>query len=128
MPQAKKAVKKRDSQEKLRESLLDHRRELLSLYEHDLKAGQEAGDESADDIADRANSAYSREFLFSLTGGERDLLQEIDDALAKMENGGYGVCESCGLEIGEARLLALPWARYCIDCQEKLEQGLAPEE
>ncbi len=127
-PEAKKASKKRDPQEKLRELLLGHRQEILSLYERDLRAGQEAGDESADDIVDRANSAYSREFLFSLTGGERDLLQEIEAALAKMGNGSYGVCESCGSSIGSARLQALPWARYCIDCQEKLEQGLGPED
>ncbi|MGH9465127.1 MAG: TraR/DksA family transcriptional regulator [Thermoanaerobaculia bacterium] len=126
--EARKATKKRDPQEKLRELLLGHRQEILNLYERDLRAGQEAGDESADDIVDRANSAYSREFLFSLTGGERDQLQDIEAALAKMERGSFGVCETCGTEIGAARLQALPWARYCIDCQEKLEQGLGPED
>jgi DnaK suppressor protein len=126
--ETKKVAKKQNSEEKLRGLLLEHRQELLNLYEHDLRAGQETGDESADDIVDRANSAYSREFLFSLTGGERDLLQEIEGALAKMEQGTYGLCESCGTEIGAARLQAVPWARYCIDCQEKLEQGLGPED
>ncbi len=126
--EAKKATKKRDPQEKLRELLLQHRQEKLNLYERDLRAGKETGDESADDIVDRANSAYSREFLFSLTGGERDLLQDIETALAKMDQGSYGICESCGGEIGAARLQALPWARYCIDCQEKIEQGLGPED
>ncbi len=125
---ARKATKKRDPQEKLRELLLAHRQEILNLYERDLRAGQEAGDESADDIVDRANSAYSREFLFSLTGGERDLLQEIEGALVKLDQGSYGTCESCGNGIGAARLQALPWARYCIDCQEKVEQGLGPED
>lgn len=127
-PEAKKISKKTAPQDKLRELLLGHRQEILNLYERDLRAGQEAGNESADDIVDRANSAYSREFLFSLTGGERDLLQDVEDALTKMDQGAYGVCESCGVEIGAARLLALPWARYCIDCQEKVEQGLAPED
>ena len=125
---ARKATKKRDPQEKLRELLLAHRQEILNLYERDLRAGQEAGDESADDIVDRANSAYSREFLFSLTGGERDLLQEIEAALMKLDQGSYGICESCRNEIVAARLQAVPWARYCIDCQEKFEQGLGPED
>ncbi len=46
------------------------------------------------------------------------MLKEIDRALGRVERGTYGVCESCGEEISPARLKALPWARYCVTCQE----------
>ncbi|MEZ5332226.1 MAG: TraR/DksA family transcriptional regulator [Thermoanaerobaculia bacterium] len=110
--------------ERSREALLDHRKEILDLLQNDRKAGQEAGSQDVDDIVDRANSSYSREFLFSLTGGESEQLKLIEDALSRIEEGTYGVCLNCGQSIGEPRLKAVPWARYCVDCQEKAEQGL----
>ena len=120
MPRAKKGIDLAAYREKLEE----RRQEILDLYESDLKAGKATGDESSDDIADRANSAYSRELLFSLTGDESEQLKEIDEAIRRLEGGEFGVCASCGTEIPEPRLQAVPWARYCIDCQEKVEQGL----
>lgn len=110
--------------ERSREALLDHRREILELLQNDRKAGQEAGVQDVDDIVDRANSSYSREFLFSLTGGESEQLKLIEDALSRIDEGTYGSCLNCGRAIGEPRLKAVPWARYCVDCQEKAEQGL----
>lgn len=113
--------------ERSRQALLDHRREILDLLENDRKAGQEAGVQDVDDIVDRANSSYSREFLFSLTGGESEQLRLIEEALSRIEEGTYGVCQNCGQAIGEPRLKAVPWARYCVDCQEMAEQGLFPD-
>jgi len=106
-----------------REALLDHRKEIFDLLENDRKAGQEAGTQDVDDIVDRANNSYSREFLFSLTGGETEQLRLIDEAITRIDEGTYGVCLNCGEAIGEPRLKAVPWARYCVDCQEKAEQG-----
>ncbi|KQQ96961.1 TraR/DksA family transcriptional regulator [Massilia sp. Leaf139] len=53
---------------------------------------------------------------------ETALLHEIDAALGRLENGGYGICESCGCEIPEARLLATPTVHTCVPCQERIEQ------
>lgn len=114
--------------EVLRDKLVQHREQILDLYRNDLKAGQEAADEGSDDIVDRANNSYNREFMFSLSDNEREILRLVDRALARIEEGTYGTCRNCSRHIGPPRLLAVPWARYCIDCQELAEQGLLEEE
>lgn len=108
----------------LREKLLEKRQEIVDLYRSDLAAGQASADEGTEDIVDRANNSYNREFMFSLSDTERQLLFQVDEALGRMEVGTYGECVHCGREIGEKRLEAVPWARYCIDCQELKEKGL----
>jgi len=113
--------------EVIREQLLSQRQEILDLYEHDLREGQRASDEGSEDIVDRANSAYNREFMFALSGAERDTLFQIEEALRKLDVGGYGACSNCSDEIPEARMKAVPWATYCIDCQELEEKGLLQE-
>ncbi len=107
--------------------LTNQRDEILAMYEHDVKAGQEASDEGSDDIVDRANNAYSRELLFSLSDGERHTLLRIEEALKRIEASSYGICINCGNEIRSGRLKAMPWARYCIDCQELAEKGMLEE-
>lgn len=109
--------------ESYRKSLLEHRQEILNLYEHDVRVGQAASDEGSEDLVDRANSAYNREFMFALSDTERTILREIDEAIARIDDKAYGVCPNCDDSIPVARLRALPWAKYCIDCQERVEQG-----
>ena len=84
-------------------------------------------DTAAADIADRAASSYNKEFLFSQSNNERALLQMVDNALARIREGSFGECVHCGNEINSKRLEAVPWTRHCIECQEKLEQGLLEE-
>ena len=110
--------------ETYRKRLLEQRQEILNLYEHDVRVGQAASDEGSEDIVDRANSAYNREFMFALSDTERTILREIDDAVERLDSGGFGVCANCDESIPAARMRALPWARYCIDCQERVEQGV----
>jgi DnaK suppressor protein len=126
VPGTKTAVKKpsKTAIEKLRRQLEEQRQEILGLYQRDLEVGQSASDESADDLVDRANNAYNREFMLALSSSERELLRDIDNALERIEAGSHGVCEPCGSVIPAVRLKAVPWARYCIDCQERVEQGL----
>ena len=108
--------------------LLNHQRnEILAMYHQDVKAGQEASDEGSDDIVDRANNAYSRELLFSISDGERHTLLRIEEALGRLDSGNYGTCTNCGNGIRAGRLRAMPWARYCIDCQELAEKGMLEE-
>jgi len=107
-----------------RERLKQQRQEIFRLYNSDVRAGQASTDEGTDDIVDRANNSYNRELMFSLSDNERTHLLAIDAALERLEAGGYGTCANCGREIGEKRLEAVPWARFCVDCQELVEQGM----
>jgi len=125
---AKKATKKKtNSSEVFRRKLVDHQKEILNLYQRDLKVGQEASDDGTEDIVDRANNSYNREFMFALSDAERQMLLEIEDALERLDEGGYGICLNCSDDIPKIRLRAVPWARYCIDCQEQVEQGVILE-
>ena len=79
-------------------------------------------DDSIKDLGDQANTAYTREFFFELGNGDRRLLRDVISALQKIDDGSFGNCERCGEEISEKRLEALPFARYCIECQRAIEQ------
>ncbi len=70
-------------------------------------------------FADSGQVAAERGEVEALAGSLRETLQEINDALAKMEAGSYGRCESCGQQIPEPRLEAKPAAKFCIDCASK---------
>ncbi len=107
----------------LREGLERERAAKLSLYRHDLKVGQAAADEGSEDVVDRANRAYDQELMLALSDTERSAVIEIDGALARLERGSYGICDHCDKPIVLARLKAVPWARYCIVCQERDENG-----
>ncbi len=87
-------------------------------------AEEETNEESTQDIADKAVSSYTREFLYSLTDGERTVLLQIDEALNRIDDGTYGFCVNCGAVISEKRLAAVPWTPHCVDCQELAEKGL----
>jgi len=129
LPKVKTAAKKlsKTASDRLLKELARKRQEIVNLYQHDLQVGQSNGSDGADDLVDRANNAYNREFMLALSGTERDLLRDIDQALERLEKGVHGICEPCGKGIPKARLKAVPWARYCIDCQERVEQGLLLE-
>ena len=109
--------------ESLRAQLEVKRREMLELYKHDIRVGQESSDDNADDSLDRANNSFNRELMFSLSDVERGMLIQIEDAVARMEKGEFGICTHCEISVPLARLKAVPWAQYCIDCQEKEELG-----
>jgi DnaK suppressor protein len=73
------------------------------------------------DPADRATLESDRNFTLRIRDRERKLIGKIKDALERIEGGTYGVCESCGEEIGEARLKARPVTTLCIDCKKRQE-------
>src|SRR5262252_6335655 len=114
---------------------IEYFRKKLEARQHDLRHmvsrnqqdGRSADDEATQDIADRAASSYNKEFLFSQSNNDRQLLQMVEGALVRMREGTFGECVSCGKEINPKRLEAVPWTRHCIECQEKLEQGLLEE-
>jgi DnaK suppressor protein len=116
-----------DSFQALRERLESQRQEILDMYKQDVRAGQESADDGTEDIVDRANNAYNRELMFSLSDSERQMVLQIEAALARMDAGTYGRCANCGNAIAIRRLEAVPYARFCIDCQELAEKGLLEE-
>jgi DnaK suppressor protein len=113
--------KKLESFKKKLESRQQDLRRMVTRTEQD---GRTVDEDSAQDIADRAASSYNKEFLFSQSNNDRQLLQMVESALARIREGSFGECISCGKEINPKRLEAVPWTRHCIECQEKLEQGL----
>lgn len=73
-------------------------------------------------MADAGTDNFDREFALSMVSNEQELLNEVNDALKRLENGTYGVCEMCGKPIPKARLDAIPWTRYTVECQSELEK------
>ena len=107
-----------------KEKLIQKKQEILEAYNKNKTYGKEADEDGAQDIADKASNSYTKEFLFSLSNSERDLLQLVDEALVRIDDHRFGVCVVCEDEMDKKRLEAVPWAKRCISCQEKQEQGL----
>ena len=84
--------------------------------------GKDQEDDSIKDLGDQANNAYAREFFFELGNGSHRLLRDVVAALERIDSGAFGDCERCAESIAEKRLEALPFARYCIDCQRLVEE------
>ena len=78
-------------------------------------------------MADIGTDNYETEYTLGLVDSERKLMREIDDALDRIENGTYGICEGSEKSIPKARLEAIPWARYCVEYARLLEKGLVRE-
>lgn len=73
-------------------------------------------------MANVATDTYDREFSLGIASNERKLIYEFDDAIKKIEEGTYGTCENCKGLIPKVRLKALPYARFCLKCQEEKER------
>lgn len=114
----------RKKTEAYRKQLLDKRDELLRLVSKADQDGREADEEGTQDLADKASNAYTKEFLFHQSNDNRQILTLVSEALDRIKNDSYGVCMACDQEVQPKRLDAVPWARHCIECQEKQDQGL----
>jgi DnaK suppressor protein len=75
------------------------------------------------DMAELGSGNFDQEFTLSLLGNEKDALNQIDAAIKRIEDGSYGRCETCGVQIPKARLNALPYAVFCIQCASQQEEG-----
>ena len=108
-----------------KKKLATRREELVRGIARTEQEGREADEDPTVDLADKAANSYTKEFLFGQTHNDRSLLQLVDDALARInKDNSFGECASCHEELQQKRLEAVPWTRYCIICQEKMEQGL----
>lgn len=107
-----------------RKQLLEKQGELLRLVSRTDQDGREADEEGTQDIADKAANAYTKEFLFHQSNDNRQILMLVNEALERIRGGTYGVCVECHEEVQPKRLEAVPWARHCIECQAKQDEGL----
>jgi DnaK suppressor protein len=114
---------------RFREELLAERRRVVDALEnlHSENPGSiedETGDEGVDNhLAETATVTVDREIDYTLEENSEHVLAAIDAALKKIEDGTFGKCETCGQDIAEERLAAIPWATQCIDCRRREERG-----
>jgi RNA polymerase-binding transcription factor DksA len=105
----------------LRDSILDA---MQGVAQDTLRSRAEGSEASAFGMhqADAGSDAYDRDFALSLLSQEQDALYEIEEALKRIQLGTYGICEISGKQIAVARLEALPFARYTVECQAEVER------
>jgi len=106
----------------VRDMLLKMRSDLAQDISRRSKITTEPGAQDIGDILDLVSEERTRELDIILTDREKRKLQQIDDALEKVEEDTYGQCEDCGIKIPKARLKVLPFAKFCVECQEKNER------
>jgi DnaK suppressor protein len=112
---------------KFRELLLAKRRELLgnvsTMEDETFKKERSELSSMPFHMADAGSDNFEQEFSLDLMDSEKKMLKEITDALGRIGEGTFGVCEGKGESIPKARLNAIPWARYCVACAELKEKG-----
>ncbi len=109
----------------VKEKLLAERELLIEkLKGNDLSID----DAETPDPVDLAVRNYSKNVMLAVSENESKQLALIDEALLRIEDDEYGTCQNCEKDINPKRLAAIPWARYCLDCQELLEKGLLDED
>jgi DnaK suppressor protein len=106
--------------------LLKMKEETLHEISKSLKSGSDiTSGEPSGDIYDQASSERDRELGLLLGDREREKLRNIDEALLKLEEGEYGICEECEEDIPLGRLKVVPFARYCVKCKSDIEKQQA---
>ena len=105
------------------ESESEHLRSEIHEAEQEI-AGllRDGGDGAGNDQADVGSTTFERDHEMSLANNARDMLAQIEHALGRIEDGSYGLCESCGNPIGKGRLQAFPRATLCVSCKEREER------
>lgn len=110
------------SYERARQELLEEQTKLQEQLER-LKATEYESIGYSNHIADDATDAFDQTVDVALKRKIEATLEQVERALAKFENGTYGLCEACGARIERARLEVLPHAVHCLDCQSRQERG-----
>lgn len=101
--------------------LLDMKAQVLRGIRDDLREDREGQKDDGRDTYDVASEERDREINYLLSGRDRSKLLSIDQALERLEEGSYGICESCEGEITPERLKAMPFTRLCVQCQSERE-------
>lgn len=108
--------------EKYKKKLMESKEEITARLSEAYSESKEVETGIAQDLVDKAESSYTKEFLLSLSDAERKKLLLIDAALNRIDKDEYGICQRCQKNISKKRLNAVPWAPHCIECQEKEEE------
>jgi len=108
--------------EEFRKLLLQKKEKIVRKLSELTNESKEMETNVAQDVVDKAETSYTKEFLLSLSDQDREQLLLIDEALKRLRREEFGICQLCQKEIGRKRLEAVPWTPYCIDCQEKAEE------
>ncbi len=106
--------------------LRDRLRASTAAFDHVQSLDDESGELPAwgpDELADHATDTHDREVGDSLEENAEQILREVDDALARIDEGTYGICKACGKDIPEERLEAVPYATLCVEDKRRLERG-----
>jgi DnaK suppressor protein len=106
-----------------REKLLQKQLSLTNMVQRTEGYGREK-EQDIQDVADMAVESYTKEFNFGKSSGDRQILQQIRQALERIEEKTYGTCLNCENTIQPKRLEAVPWTVLCVQCQDLLEKGL----
>lgn len=115
-----------DKLDELKQMLLSQKEEILKEISKSIKSGADnAAGEPTGDIYDQASSERDRELGLLLSDRERQKLHQVDEALLRLEEGEYGICEECEEEIPLGRLKAMPFTRHCVKCKADLEKQQA---
>ena len=112
--------------EYFRNLLLEQRRRAIEDVATDRAAGL-AGDDGVEDVGDQSESDLERSTAFELASRESQLLEDIDEALRRIDEGTFGQCRRCGKPIDEERLKAMPTAKYDAACQAAIEAAQGAE-
>jgi DnaK suppressor protein len=101
--------------------LLQEQRNTLITEAQKTVTGMTDSKENFPDPTDRATLESDRNFMLRIRGRERKLILKIEEALERIEDGSFGICEKCGEDISEQRLRARPVTTHCIECKKKEE-------
>jgi DnaK suppressor protein len=124
-----KESKEKESKEKdvkgfgpIKKDLLKIRETILKDIGDNIKTERSAHDREVGDFYDEVDIEKDRQMIYTLGERERSKLNEINNALEKISDGSYGICEECGGEINKKRLKIIPFAKYCVNCQSEMEK------
>ena len=118
----KSGKRKSDWRDEAYHMLLQMRKDLLRDVSQSIKEESDHLRFDVGDFYDHASNDRDRELALVLTDREREKLQRVEDALKRIEEGTYGICEICGDEIDKDRLMVMPFTKLCLSCQEDRER------
>jgi DnaK suppressor protein len=122
-PTDQKKVLDKKTLARFKHILLKEREQIVGEVKQIFESSKEMGQDGIQDIGDEAANIYNKQILLSLNENERARLQDVDEALDRIVNGTYGICEECGGPISLKRLEVRAVAKYCVPCLTKLEKG-----
>ena len=119
-----KATPAKDVNLATRKMLTEMREKLIAEISENLIPESLIASSDIGDLVDQAGDERDRELSLLLTGRDKEKLSAINEALEKVKEGTYGICEECGDKIGQGRLKVMPLAKYCVTCQSKIEREI----